>query len=170
MAAEKETAAEVGSTAEEGADKEVYPAPSFELYDQFGEKHTLEDYRGKVIFLNFWATWCPPCRSEMPDIQKLYEKYQSSANAEESEVVVLGVAFPNYGNEGSEEEIANFLSGNGYTYPVLMDTDASLGYAYGISAYPTTFMIDRDGNLFGYVTGAIDGALMEDIVEQTLAG
>ena len=167
------------SDAKEDEDKkDVYPAPDFELSDQFGNTHTLADYRGKVIFLNFWATWCPPCRHEMPDIQRLYEKYQgaeatdgtSTAVGEESEVVVLGVAFPDHGGEGSVEDISNFLSENGYTYPVLMDTSAELAAVYGISAYPTTYMIDRDGNLFGYVTGAIDGSMMESIVQQTLAG
>ena len=145
----------------------VFPAPDFTLTDQFGVTHTLSDYKGKVVFLNFWATWCPPCRAEMPDIQKLYEE---TAEDEESELVILGVAFPNLGNETSEDGIRKFLEENGYTYPTVMDTDASLMTPYYITAYPTTYMIDRDGNIFGYVPGSMTKDIMEDIIRQTLRG
>ena len=145
--------------------EEVYPAPDFELADQFGNIHTLADYKGKVIFLNFWGTWCPPCRMEMPAIQALYEKY----GEDDPDVAVLGVTFPGTGRERSKEEIADFLSENGYTYPTLMDTSAGLMYQYGITAYPTTFMIDRGGNIYGYVSGALSEEMMESIIQQTLA-
>lgn len=130
-----------------------------ELKDQFGKSHKLEDYKGKVIFLNFWATWCGPCRSEMPEIQKLYEEYTAMGN--DSEVVILGVAGPGIGQEGTVSDITKFMEENGYTYPVLMDETGELFEWYGISAFPTTYMIDRDGNLYGYVTGQ----LTEDIRE-----
>ena len=145
----------------------VIPAVDFELEDQYGNIHRLEDYRGKTIFLNFWATWCPPCKAEMPDIQKLYEK--SSTEGEDA-VIVLGVAAPNMGQEGSEEEIAAFMEEKGYTYPVLMDTEGELFVSYGIMSFPTTFMIDRDGNVFGYVSGMLSADMMDSIVRQTLDG
>lgn len=145
----------------------VIPAVDFELEDQYGNIHRLEDYRGKTIFLNFWATWCPPCKAEMPDIQKLYEK--SSTEGEDA-VIVLGVAAPNMGQEGSEEEIAAFMEEKGYTYPVLMDTEGELFASYGITSFPTTFMIDRDGNVFGYVSGMLSADMMDSIVRQTLDG
>lgn len=145
----------------------VIPAVDFELEDQYGNIHRLEDYRGKTIFLNFWATWCPPCKAEMPDIQKLYEK--SSTEGEDA-VIVLGVAAPNMGQEGSEEEIAAFMEEKGYTYPVLMDTEGELFASYGIMSFPTTFMIDRDGNVFGYVSGMLSADMMDSIVGQTLDG
>ena len=145
----------------------VIPAVDFELEDQYGNIHRLEDYRGKTIFLNFWATWCPPCKAEMPDIQKLYEK--SSTEGEDA-VIVLGVAAPNMGQEGSEEEIAAFMEEKGYTYPVLMDTEGELFNSYGIMSFPTTFMIDRDGNVFGYVSGMLSADMMDSIVRQTLDG
>ena len=72
-------------------------AYDFELTDQYGETHRLSDYKGKVIFLNFWGTWCPPCRAEMPDIQKLYEEY--AAQGEDAEVVILGAAAPGMGQK-----------------------------------------------------------------------
>ena len=128
----------------------------------------MSDYNGKVIFLNFWGTWCPPCRAEMPDIQKLYEEY--AAQGEDAEVVILGAAAPGMGQEGSEEEITQFMRENGYTYPVLMDTDWEMFTWYGITSFPTTFMIDRDGNIFGYVPGQMTEEIMRSIIDQTLEG
>ena len=143
-------------------------AYDFELTDQYGESHRLSDYKGKVIFLNFWGTWCPPCRAEMPDIQKLYEEY--AAQGEDAEVVILGAAAPGMGQEGSEEEITQFMRENGYTYPVLMDTEWEMFNWYGITSFPTTFMIDRDGNIFGYVPGQMTEEIMRSIIDQTLEG
>ena len=166
-AASEEASGET-APAETAADaRPVIPAVDFELEDQYGNIHRLEDYRGKTIFLNFWATWCPPCKAEMPDIQKLYEK--SSTEGEDA-VIVLGVAAPNMGQEGSEEEIAAFMEEKGYTYPVLMDTEGELFASYGIMSFPTTFMIDRDGNVFGYVSGMLSADMMDSIVRQTLDG
>ena len=150
-----------------GAGADTLPSVDFTLTDQFGNSHTLSDYKGKTVFLNFWATWCPPCRREMPDIQKLYEKYQAE---EDPEVVILGVAAPDYGDEGSREEIARFLEENGYTYPVVMDEGGELFMTYGVFSYPTTFMIDRDGNVFGYAAGQLSMEMMESIIRQTVTG
>ena len=139
------------------------PAPDFTLTDQYGNTHTLSDYQGKTVFLNFWATWCGPCKSEMPDIQKLYESYGENSE----DLVVLAVANPG-GQDVSQEEIEQFLEDNGYTFPVLMDdTGITLAY-YGISAFPTTFMIDSGGNVYGYVPGAMTADIMESIVQQTM--
>lgn len=141
-------------------------AADFTLTDQYGNTVTLSDYKGKTVFLNFWATWCPPCRSEMPDIQALYEKYGSNSG----DLIVLGVAAPNYGREGSREDITSFLSENGYTYPVVFSDKGQLFETYGISSFPTTFMIDKDGNVYGSVSGALTADNMESIVQQTMDG
>ena len=153
---------------EKDQDSEKVRAHMGELKDQFGKSHKLEDYKGKVIFLNFWATWCGPCRSEMPEIQKLYEEYPAMGN--DSEVVILGVAGPGIGQEGTVSDITKFMEENGYTYPVLMDETGELFEWYGISAFPTTYMIDRDGNLYGYVTGQLTEDIMRSIIKQTLEG
>ena len=142
------------------------PALDFTLTDQFGNTHTLDQYKGKTILLNFWATWCGPCRSEMPDLQSIYEDYGKN----EKDLVVLGVAAPNLGQEGSAEDITAFLEENGYTYPTLMNEDASLFYSYGISSFPTTFMIDKDGNVYGYIIGAQSREVFDDIIRQTMDG
>lgn len=155
-------------TADDPASEVLAPGYDLELKDQFGKVHTLSDYKGKVIFLNFWATWCGPCRNEMPDIQKLYEEY--SAQGEDAEVVILGIAGPGIGQEGSSGDIAGFMEENGYTYPVLMDESGEMFDQYGISAFPTTFMIDRDGNVYGYVPGQMTEDIMRSVIEQTLNG
>lgn len=147
--------------------QDLYPAPDFVLTDQYGNTHSLADYKGKTIFLNFWATWCGPCRNEMPEIQKIYEETQQE---EDSDLVVLGIAAPGFGQEKSQEEVEAFLEENGYTYPVLMDITGEVFMAYGISAYPTTFMVDRDGNLFGYIQGQLNEAMMRSIIRQTMEG
>ena len=143
------------------------PAIDFELKDQYGNTHRLSDYKGKTVFLNFWATWCPPCKAEMPDIQKLYETYDQEG---EEALIVLGVAAPGQWQEQDEEGVKAFLEDKGYTYPVLMDSSGNTFLQYGISSYPTTFMIDRDGNVFGYVPGMLSFDMMESIVQQTMTG
>ena len=145
------------------------PAPDFTLVDQNGDTHTLSDYKGKTVFLNFWATWCGPCQKEMPDIQALYEKYGMN----EEDLVVLGVANPKtddrpQNSDVDQESVKKFLEDNGYTYPVAMDTTGDVFSSYYISAFPTTFMIDKDGNVFGYVTGTLTADIMESIVQQTM--
>lgn len=148
-------------------EKPLPPAIDFTLTDQYGNSHTLSDYKGKTVFLNFWATWCPPCRAEMPDIQKIYDSYQE--NGDDS-LVILGVASPGQGREGTLEDVASFLEENGYTYPVLMDTEGAQFTAYGVYSLPTTFMIDKDGNVFGYVSGQLTEEIMLDIIRQTMEG
>ena len=164
-ASESSSSVSQESTPETSAE-EPTPAPDFTLTDQFGETHTLSDYKGKTVFLNFWATWCPPCRAEMPEIQELYEEYGYNEN----DVIILGAAAPELGQEGSEEEVTSFLSENGYEYPVVMDPGGELFQTYGIRAFPTTFMIDKDGNLFGYASGQLTKDIMKNIIQQTIDG
>lgn len=156
---------------ETGSDPNAVPAPDFTLTDQFGVEHTLSDYKGKTVFLNFWATWCPPCKAEMPDIQALYEDWGENSG----ELVVLGVANPKsdgypYNQDVTQEEVEAFLSEGGYTYPVVMDSTGDVFFSYAVRAFPTTFMIDPDGNVFGYVAGGISRSVMDSIVEQTMTG
>lgn len=181
ITSEKETKAKPKETVEEkpqqnestsasdgtSEDQKPLPAIDFTLQDQFGKTHSLSDYKGKTIFLNFWGTWCHPCRAEMPDIQSLYETQETEG---ENGVIILGIAAPNYGQEKDEQGIKDFLKENGYTYPVLIDTDAELFKAYGIYSFPTTYMIDRDGNVFGYASGQLSKDMMHSIINQTLKG
>lgn len=165
---EAETAAETSGETEESG-KQTIAAPDFTLVDQFGNSHTLSEYKGKTVFLNFWATWCGPCRMEMPYIQKVYEEYGSNGG----DVIILGVANPKteeYPNNSdvSQEEVERFLSENGYTYPVVMDLDGSIFATYGIQAFPTTFMIDKNGNVYGYAPGSLSEDMVRSIIRQTV--
>jgi cytochrome c-type biogenesis protein len=152
------------------AEKEKTPAFDFTLVDQYGNEHTLSDYKGKVVFLNFWATWCPPCKEEMPDIEALYNEYGMN----EGDVIILGVANPasdEYPNnqDVTEDKVIAFLEENEYTFPVVFDKTGEVLSDYYISAFPTTFMIDKEGNIFGYAPGMLTKDMMYNAINQTLA-
>ncbi|WMJ89935.1 redoxin domain-containing protein [Anaerocolumna sp. MB42-C2] len=145
------------------------PAFDFTLTDQYGKDHTLSDYKGKVVFLNFWATWCPPCKEEIPHIEELYKEYGNN----EGDVIFLGVTNPKndqYPNNQDEEKdkIADFMEKNGYTFPSLYDETGEILQDYYISAFPTTYMIDKEGNIYGYVPGMMTKDMMKNVIEQTL--
>ena len=139
------------------------PAPDFTLVDQYGETHSLSDYKGQIIFLNFWATWCPPCREELPYIEELYREYQEAGD---DSVAFVGVTFPGLGREKDVEGVKAFLTENDYTFPVLMNESADLAESYYITAFPTTFIIDADGNVLGYIPGGMTKDIMEDVIAQ----
>lgn len=136
-------------------------ALDFTLYDQYGKEHKLSDYKGKTVFLNIWATWCPPCKAEMPYIEELYNEY----NKNNDDVIILGVSTPNLGKEGDEKHISDFLKDNGYTFPVVFDNNADLIYGYSIQAFPSTLIIDKDGYVREYVPGAMDKETMKSLIE-----
>lgn len=149
--------------------KKVIAAYDFTLTDQYGNTHTLSDYKGKVVFLNFWATWCPPCQKEMPHIEELYKEYGQN----EEEVIFLGVANPKsekYPNNADEtkEEVTAFLEENDYTFPTVFDETGEIYGQYAISSFPTTFMIDKEGNFYGYIPGMLTKDIMINIIEETL--
>ncbi|MEG2786342.1 MAG: cytochrome c biogenesis protein/redoxin [Romboutsia sp.] len=141
--------------------EEKIKALDFNLYDQYGKEHKLSDYKGKTIFLNIWATWCPPCRDEMPYIEELYKDY----NENNDDVVIVGLASPNVGQEGDANHVKDFLKEEGYTFPVLLDEGGSLIYQYGISSFPSTFIIDKDGYITQYVPGGMNKDNMKYLIE-----
>lgn len=153
--------AEMESQQSQEETNEKVAAIDFVITDQYGKEHTLRDYRGKTVFLNIWATWCPPCREEMPYIEELYQEYGRNEN----DVVILGVASPNLGREGSKEDVRQFLEDNKYTFPVVMDEEGRMVYGYGISAFPSTLIIDQDGYITQYIPGAMDKETMKSIIE-----
>ena len=114
----------------------------FTLRDLSGESHTLSNYSGSVVFLNFWATWCPPCREEMPSMQSLYERYGDDG------LVMLAVNLLE-----SEPEASDFVEHFGYTFPVLLDLDGRAGTTYAVRAIPTTYIINRRGQIIGMRPG-----------------
>ena len=171
---EQEKEEEAGNAAEEekenqdSAARELPAAPDFTLTDQNGVRHTLSDYKGKVVLLNFWATWCGPCKMEMPDLQAVYEDYGKN----QEDVVILGVANPKtpsrpQNSDVTTEEVTAFLQEGGYTYPTAMDETGQVFLQYGVSAFPTTFMITPEGKVYGYATGTLTRSTMENFISQT---
>lgn len=148
------------STKNNSEDDSVF-APDFLLYDQNENEWHLKDLRGKTIVLNFWATWCPPCRMEMPDFQKVYDELKNSNN---QSVVILGIASPEYGQETNVQGIKKFLAQNNYSYPTLMDFDGNISMTYYISAYPTTFIISPEGKVINGALGAISAEQLRKMI------
>ena len=124
-------------------------APDFTLHVVNGPNLRLKEQRGRVVMVNFWATWCGPCRQEMPQLNRLYEKYKASG------FVLLGVNVDD--DQRKAAEVAGKL---GITFPVLLDTDKVVSKLYDLSTMPSTVIIDRDGKVRfvhrGYLTGYED--------------
>lgn len=118
------------------------PAVDFSLKDLSGQKQTLGSYAGTVIFLNFWATWCGPCRAEIPSMEELYLELGNE------EFVILAV-----NSQETSEQVAGFVENIGMSFPVLLDSDGRVGAAYGIRGIPTTYLIDSQGYILGRVVG-----------------
>ncbi len=126
-------------------------APGYELPDLEGRNHRLEDLRGRIVLLNFWATWCGPCREELPALDQL-----ASRHAEDG-LVVVGISLDRAGREA----VAGFLEGRGIGFPVLLDPNSEVGDRYGVRFYPTSVVIDRQGRLVAHVPSAWDWSAPE---------
>ena len=134
------------------------PAPDFDLLALDGQKVKLSDYRGKAVLLNFWATWCPPCKIEMPWFVELQNQYGKDG------LVVLGVAM----DDSAAPKIAEFTHEMGINYQVLLGTD-QVSDDYGNVQYlPTTFYIDRNGLIVDKMAGLLDRKDIEDSVKKAL--
>lgn len=129
-------------------------APDFKLKDLNGKELSLSDLKGKKVFLNFWATWCPPCKAEMPEIQKLYEE------TKDSDLVIVSV---DIGEPLSE--VKSFIDNNKYSFKVLLDSDQSVATKYSITAIPTSYFIDEDGNIISKKSGGMDIDAMKSYIK-----
>lgn len=147
-----ETPADQGNTDNQTALKETLlegmmdiPIEDFELEDLNGSKIRLSDYKGKIVLLNFWATWCPPCRQEMPYFQEIYEEYK------DDDVVVLTVNSTSVelrggtDSEQAEKNAREFVKDNGYTFPVLLDKNDEVWAIYQQRGIPANYVIDKEG-------------------------
>jgi peroxiredoxin len=136
-------------------------APDFVLRDIEGRQKGLTDFKGKVILLNFWATWCPGCREEMPSLEKLWEKFRAKG------VVVVAIAI-----DRSREEVKSFATDLGLTFPILLDLEGVVRKDYEITALPMTYIIGKDGKISGRMYGDRDWAgenadmLMDHLLRQ----
>ncbi len=132
-----------------GVFPEPVEAPDFTIPILNGSETSLSDYQGKVVIINLWATWCPPCRAEMPSMQKLYD----ALNPQGFEI--LAVAAPNPPRE-TMEKITAFIDDNAFSFPVLIDNEFEVNSIYGTGSIPTSYVIDSQGELVARLTGAID--------------
>ena len=122
------------------------PAPDFTLKDLSGKAQKLSDLKGKVVLLNFWATWCPPCREEVPSMVRLNQAMTGKP------FQMLAVSI----DEGGKDAVERFFSKSGNALPALLDTDQSVSKRYGLTGVPETFVIDKKGVILKKVVGAMD--------------
>jgi len=132
------------------------PSATVQQIEDFTE-HTLAKYQGQVVLLNFWATWCSPCRREMPDLEAVYRKYRDEGFV----VVAVNVA-------ESDEAISSFVSKLELTFPIFSDSERKAGNAYGIRVLPTTLFINREGQVVTRTQGVLDQNAMSAQVEGML--
>ncbi|MEW5989706.1 MAG: TlpA disulfide reductase family protein [Chloroflexota bacterium] len=133
-----------------------FNAPDFTLTTLTGEELRLAELRGRPVVLNFWATWCPPCRVEMPFFQDASVQYNGRA-------AVIGV------NQGEETPtVSEFITSFQITYPIALDSDNRVSKLYDVRALPTTYFIDANGIVREVYTGVVNGAVLEDRIEKLL--
>ncbi|WP_107942142.1 TlpA disulfide reductase family protein [Metasolibacillus fluoroglycofenilyticus] len=124
-------------------------APNFTLQTLDGQTVSLEDYRGRKVMINFWATWCPPCKAEMPHMQNYYKKHAATDNVE---ILAVNLTY----QDGSNKQIQQFVNGFDVQFPVLLAQSKDIAETYKILAIPTTFMIDSEGRVQHQITGPLD--------------
>jgi thiol-disulfide isomerase/thioredoxin len=128
-------------------------APDFTVYNKEGKSVKLSDMKGKPVVLNFWASWCPPCKSEMPDFDEICKEF-------DGKVTFMMVNLTD-GVQETVESARNFIHMMEYSFPVYYDTSMEASNVYGIQSIPTTFFIDAEGKLIAYANGAMDGETLK---------
>lgn len=133
-------------------------APGFTLPDLEGNSHSLEDYQGRPVIINYWATWCKPCEAEMPALQAVYEKYQDDG------LVILAI-----NTTEPPQVITPFVEERGLTFPILLDERSTTAGEYDVGGYPTTYFIDKNGKILAKEFGGpMTQAFIESQVQRIL--
>lgn len=129
-------------------------APVFTLKTLDGRSIKLSDFRGQKVLLNFWATWCPPCKAEVPEFERFYQEHHK----ENIEILAVDI----FAQEKGKEVVENFIKDYSMTYPVVLDESGSVANTYRVSAIPTTYVIDTKGIITHKVTGAMSYQALQD--------
>lgn len=153
VAEQEEPEQDTTAATEEAAEPEKIMAIDFTVEDAEGDQVNLLSFVGKPIVLNFWASWCGPCKSELPDFQAAYEKY-----GEEVEFVIVNMTD---GVRETKEIATAYMEEQGYTLPVYYDTEQDAAYTYGVYSLPTTYFVAEDGELVAGAQGMIDAETLE---------
>ena len=135
------------------AEEELSFAPDFTVFDREGNEISLSDFVGKPVVLNFWASWCSPCKMEMPDFDEAFKTY-----GENIHFVMVNLTD---GNRETVESASAFIKEAGYSFPVYYDTSYSAAIAYGTSSIPVTYFIDAEGHAIAYGMGALDAETLQ---------
>lgn len=138
-----------------------FSAPDFTLPNSMQEEVTLSDLRGKPILVNFWASWCLPCRTEMPAIQEIYQEYAPQG---------LSVLAINATNQDEYSAVKSFINQNGLTFPILFDENGQVSASYRIQSLPTTFFIDQDGVIQDIAVGGMSETFLRIKIEELISG
>lgn len=146
-----------GSSSTEPSEAEVVLAPDFTVYTLDGQALSLAAMRGKPVVLNFWASWCPPCKEEMPDFESVFREL-----GDEVQFMMVNVTD---GERETVEKGQAYVDAEGFTFPIFYDTDQDAAYQYGISSIPTTYFIDADGVVVAGSRGMIDEEVLRRGIE-----
>ncbi|MBE6541603.1 MAG: TlpA family protein disulfide reductase [Ruminococcaceae bacterium] len=136
------------------ADNAEIPAPNFEVVDAEGNMVTLSDMIGKPVVVNFWASWCPPCKAEMPDFNEAYKLW--------GEDITFMMVNMTDGSRETVDRAKEFIESEGYEFPVYFDIWYSAAMTYGVYSLPATYFIDADGNYVAHAVGMIDADILEE--------
>lgn len=145
---------EIKGQVQESQKEDSSEAPDFTVENSEGEMISLSSLEGKPVVLNFWASWCPPCKSEMPDFQKAYETY-----GEDIQFVMVNLTD---GSRETKETAKEYIDEQGYTFPVYYDVNMEAAYAYYVSAVPATYFINAEGKIVAAGRGMLDGESLEE--------
>lgn len=138
-----------------------YDAPDFSLSNNLGSTHALSDFADKTVVLNFWASWCPPCKEEMPDFEQVFK--ETGSNSPDSEVIFMMIN-ATFGQE-TKEAADDYYQNNDFTFPYYYDFDTTVSQLYFVQAFPTTVIITSEGEIFNYRPGMIpDADALRDMI------
>lgn len=149
-----------GQTVQQNSDeigiKEGNKAPNFQLENIDGQKVQLSDFKGKKVILNLWATWCPPCKAEMPHMKDFYQEQKGK----DVEIVAVNITT----SEKNPESVEQFVKDFGLTFPILLDETGEIGDVYQAITIPTSYFIDTNGIIHKRIVGPMDKEMMTDLI------